>query len=100
MWLACYSQQEIADSYGCPRKTVNDVIVAKKDKCLNSPKPTINHNEETFKIPIYNIWKNQNESSGMKHFCNTEPYAILFNQNLSINSVRLKNSCAGTELRG
>lgn len=103
MWLACYSQQEIAEEVGYSQKAVSEfldsihliqngtsAVLYKSDEnalltetaditefdeeekedtnslgTYNLDKRLLikaNHHDETFKPPIYNIWKKQNKS--------------------------------------
>lgn len=73
MWLACYSQQEIADAENVDQKTVSALVgdFADLQKLLKSDKANAEHATD-FKPPIYNIWKQQEKSSGSSHFGNSE----------------------------
>jgi len=71
MWLACYTQQEIADAVGCPQRTVADALADSAD-LPKSLKPAADH-ATGFTPPIYNVWKFKEKSPGSKHFGNTEP---------------------------
>jgi hypothetical protein len=42
MWLACYTQEEIADAVGCTKETVSE-ICQKQFRDTESDKPAINH---------------------------------------------------------
>ena len=73
MWLACHTQQEIADTEGMPRKTVDDAMAdfGEIGKLANSAKAAAEHATD-FAPPIYNIWKQQEKTAGGKHFGNSE----------------------------
>lgn len=73
MWLACYTQQEIADAVGIPRKTVDDTFGEFGDvsKLAKSDQSAAEHATD-FTPPIYNIWKQQEKTSGSTHFGNSE----------------------------
>jgi len=58
MWLACYSEQEIASQVGCDQKTVSNII-GEKYSGTEFLKPAYLHQDESFEIPLYNIWKQQ-----------------------------------------
>lgn len=73
MWLACYENTEIAAVCGCDEKTVRTVIgetadlpKLRKDEAANAGHAT------DFTPPIYNIWKQQEKTSGSSHFGNSE----------------------------
>ncbi len=73
MWLACYDQREIAKACGCAQShvvtVVNDLI--KKVSENRSDQSTSSHATD-FDPPLYNIWKQQEKTSGVKHFGNSE----------------------------
>lgn len=70
LWLACWSQQEIADETGVTKETVSEVC----QKLAELPKSDKASSEHAtgFDPPIYNIWKKQEKSKGSSHFGNSE----------------------------
>ena len=84
MWLACYTQQEIARELDRPNPTIHRWIEglvqignsAESEQTLANFAETFDdENGETqpgFETPIYNIWKKQNKTPGVKHFGNSE----------------------------
>jgi DNA-binding XRE family transcriptional regulator len=73
MWLACYTQQEIADSVGITKQAVEQVCqetagLPKLDKVDQSAA----EHATDFTPPIYNIWKQQEKTNGSSHFGNSE----------------------------
>jgi DNA-binding CsgD family transcriptional regulator len=71
LWMACYTQAEIADAVNCSEQPVKDVI---SDISANLPenlKPAANHQTD-FEPPIYNVWKQQTKTEGTSHFGNSE----------------------------
>lgn len=81
MWLACYTQQEIADEVGIPQQSVKDVLtengnIAKLGKPQQSAAQhddgVDEDGEPRFKIPLYNVWKQQTKTEGVNHFGNSE----------------------------
>ncbi len=72
-WLACRTQQEIADEEGMPRKTVNDVMdgFGEIGNLAASAKSVADHVTD-FEPPIYNVWKQQSKTAGGDHFGNSE----------------------------
>ena len=74
MWLACHTQDGIAEKIGVPQKTVDDWIKTFSDygQMSDSAKTLASHTDEKFEKPIYNIWKQQTKSEGSSHFGNSE----------------------------
>ena len=80
-WLACWTNQEIAESENMAKGTV-DSLCLKFPNLENSSKheqSAADHNdgidesgELKFKPPIYNVWKQQDKTSGSSHFGNSE----------------------------
>jgi DNA-binding XRE family transcriptional regulator len=68
MWLACATQEEVAEAVGVPRKTIDDWTTDFGESCLakDSPFPP------GFEPPIYNVWKQQTKSNAVSHFGNSE----------------------------
>jgi hypothetical protein len=62
MWLACYTQDEIAEAVGCHQTIVGDVLRESAD-LPDSLKPVAAHLVD-FNPPIYNIWKQQEKTAG------------------------------------
>ena len=73
LWLACWTNEAIGAELGCDEKTVRDVIgeTAELPKLRKSEIAAAEHSTD-FDPPIYNIWKQQDKSSGSSHFGNTE----------------------------
>ena len=73
MWLACHTQQEIADAVGCSQPEVKEVL-SKMATLPNLIKPDQSAAEHAtdFEVPIYNIWKQQTKTTGSIHFGNSE----------------------------
>jgi DNA modification methylase len=73
MWLACHTQEEIAEAEEIDRSIISDRTknfvgfgqVSKSHK-------TIAEHLTDFDAPIYNVWKQQNKSEGIDHFGNSE----------------------------
>ena len=70
LWLACYTQQEIANAVGINKDTVSEVCRNMAD-LPKSDKANSEHATD-FTPPIYNIWKQQEKSNGSSHFGNSE----------------------------
>jgi ParB-like chromosome segregation protein Spo0J len=71
LWLACYTDSDIAAEVNISREAVND-ITGSFGKLAENTKPAASHLTD-FDPPIYNIWKQQEKSSGAEHFGNSEP---------------------------
>lgn len=72
MWLACYTQQEIADAVGIGQaevaKSIPNGVLAE----LNKTDQSAAEHANDFTPPIYNIWKQQEKTNGSSHFGNSE----------------------------
>jgi len=68
LWLACHTQEKIAEMVGVTQPTVLSFIKSFQEQVLIN----FTFSEENFKPPIYNIWKVQNKSNKVSHFGNTE----------------------------
>lgn len=68
MWLACATQEEVAEAVQVPRKTIDDWTKDFGEIPLdgNSPFPP------GFTPPIYNVWKKQTKTNAVSHFGNSE----------------------------
>jgi hypothetical protein len=78
LWLACHTQQEIADKIGKGQKTISRWIDGTEDKSGFSQnekllKMTKIQFKDDFDPPIYNVWKKQTKTTGVSHFGNSEP---------------------------
>jgi ParB-like chromosome segregation protein Spo0J len=72
MWLACRTQQEIADETGLSQPQVAEITgnigfgnLAVSDKAAAE-------HAADFEPPVYNIWKQQDRTPGASHFGNSE----------------------------
>ena len=70
MWMACYTQEEIAEVVGLEQRSVGQILEKIAD-LPESLKSTANHLTD-FEPPIYNIWKQQEKSEGSNHYGNSE----------------------------
>lgn len=69
MWLACATQDEIAESVEVAAGTVANW----EDEFLKNSIDEELRNWNGFEEPIYNIWKQQTKTAGVNHFGNSEP---------------------------
>jgi DNA methylase/ParB-like nuclease domain len=72
LWLACWTQEEIAEQEGISVQPVKDVLSDIFPDLEKNLKPIVLHQEEGFEVPLYNVWKQQKKSNGSNHFGNTE----------------------------
>lgn len=73
MWLACHTQQEIADALGVAQKNVSTTIDNFILSVLENQKYKVAaEHASDFNPPLYNIWKQQEKTPGSRHFGNSE----------------------------
>jgi len=63
MWLACHTQEEIAEAVEVPQQTIADWM---KDFTEMS-KADISVKWSDFETPIYNVWKQQTKTALKRH---------------------------------
>lgn len=70
LWLACWTNEEIADEVGVHKDTVNEVC----RNLADLPKSDKAHAEHAtdFDLPLYNIWRQREKTPGSSHFGNSE----------------------------
>ena len=72
LWLACHTQEEIAERLGLVRESVAKVLVKLANwQKLPKPKQHAADFEDDFKPPLYNVWKEQNKANRSSHPGNT-----------------------------
>ncbi len=73
LWLAGWTQREIAAAVGIIRKDVERSLGQNGNlsKLSKTQQSAANH-ATNFNPPIYNIWKQQSKSEGSEHFGNSE----------------------------
>ena len=72
LWLACYTQQEIANAVGIGQAEVAKSIPNGELAELNKTDQSSAEHATDFTPPIYNIWKQQEKTNGSSHFGNSE----------------------------
>ena len=72
MWLACYTEQEIAKAVGIAERTVPNSVESAKDATWQKLRIFSEYQEPAWKPPLYDVWKVQNKSDGVSHFGNSE----------------------------
>jgi len=70
LWLACHTQEEIADRLDCDRYDV-DNFLRKSADLPEYAKPAANHQID-FEPPLYNVWQ-PNERTDPVHFGDSDP---------------------------
>lgn len=74
MWLACWTQREIAEEVGLTEEAVRQITQESADlPKLGKPDQSTATHATDFTPPIYNVWKQQDKSAGSQHFGNSEP---------------------------
>ena len=71
-WLACHTQQEIADAEGVSQKYVSELVDSYQTADLPSGMKAVAEHATEFEPPIYNVWKQQKKTAGGEHFGNSE----------------------------
>ena len=72
LWLACWTQEEIAAKENVHEDTVNEIVSRISEDLPKSVKVLSDHADPDFQVPLYNIWKWQEKTSGSKHAGNSE----------------------------
>ena len=73
LWLACHTQEAIGEQLNMHHTTIGRMIedFVQVGKLSNLHKTAALFGD--FTAPIYNVWKNQNKTEGVKHPGNSEP---------------------------
>ena len=71
MWLACYTEEEIAEAVGTGVQPVKDAV---SDKNAIWQKNLIfsNYQEPGWQPPLYDVWRAAKKSNDVSHFGNSE----------------------------
>lgn len=72
LWMACHTQQEIADAVGMTQAEIAKSIPNGESAELNKSDQANADHATDFDVPIYNVWKQQTKSEGSSHFGNSE----------------------------
>jgi len=73
MWLACYTEEEIAERVGVSIGTVFNVIEkSSEDATWQKLKIFSEYRDPDWKPPLYDVWKVQNTSNSTRHSGQTE----------------------------
>jgi len=70
MWMACYTEEEIANIVKVSQDTVNKEVLQINTDLEKSVK--VNFFEEGWTPPIYNVWTFAKKTNDVKHFGNSE----------------------------
>lgn len=90
LWLACYTQEEIAERVGVSQPEIagriKEIITksdsglsdifSKSDQVLSSFAETDKTGEASFKPPLYTVWSWGKKSVELSHFGNSEPTIV------------------------
>lgn len=68
MWLACATQEEIAEAVGCTVQTASNW----SEDFSKSSSAELLEKSPNFTPPIYNVWKKQTKTNAVSHFGNSE----------------------------
>jgi hypothetical protein len=71
LWMACYSQEEIAAQCGCDRSDVDNFLRKSADLPNYANLPPANHAID-FNPPLYTVWTANAKSNAVSHFGNSE----------------------------
>ena len=66
MYLACFTEDEIADKVGMPKMTISDrikLLCTKTYPSTNSYKLS-RYDDDTFQIPLYTVWAFGKDTNG------------------------------------
>ena len=76
LWLACWTQEEIAREVGCEQKEASRCVEGfsqfGESAVLTKTHRAAADHATDFEVPIYNVWKQQEKSAGSNHFGNSE----------------------------
>ena len=70
LWLACYTQEEIAEQVGITSQGVG-LVLKETAELPEVSKPYALHQVD-FDPPLYNVWKQQEKTNGAAHYGNSE----------------------------
>jgi len=73
LWLACWTQEEIAERENVDQKTVDNIVSGIMEELPKFLKVLSDHADPDFQVPLYNIWKWQEKTVGSKHAGNSDP---------------------------
>lgn len=76
-WLACYTQEEIADREGITQQQVTNILTESTNfgNLAENCKALANHAAD-FEIPLYNVWKHKEKTTALKHHGNSEIHLL------------------------
>lgn len=74
MWMACYTQEEIAKACGISRTEAESEIhdMTDLEKLPKVSKVASSHSDAEFETPIYNVWTFKSKTNDVSHFGNSE----------------------------
>lgn len=73
MWLACYTEEEIAEAVGCGDATIREFLKESAEKDIwQKARIFANYTDPDWTPPLYDIWKAKEKSNKTTHFGNSE----------------------------
>lgn len=72
LWLSCHTHEEIAEATGWSRPTVTTFVEKLQLPFLDKSDQAAATHTTGFDVPLYNVWKQQEKTSGSSHFGNSE----------------------------
>jgi hypothetical protein len=68
LWLACYTEEEIAEAIGIGEDAVSKRLPELREKYRNTNGGKVGFLDD-FDPPLYNVWKQQDKSKGVPVWC-------------------------------
>ncbi len=73
LWLACYTEEEIAEAVGFAQQTINDQVKELPENDIWQKSVVLSQYQEPgWTPPLYNVWKQQDKTNPVGHFGNSE----------------------------
>lgn len=76
-WLACKTEDEIADDEGPTQRAIHEIVENQKKSDMVAKLLVFSEfNDPDWSPPLYNIWKQQTKTNAVSHFGNSEPMIL------------------------
>jgi DNA modification methylase len=73
MWLACYTEEEIAEAVGLTKQAISSILEeCQKNDTWQKFYILSRYQEPDWSPPLYNVWKQQDKTNKTGHFGNSE----------------------------